>query len=271
MAAGRGAAKGAAFITGGSSGIGLAMAYQLAARGHGLALFARRQAGLYEAMRGLKAAFRHIQVTTYACDVGERADMERAVAAAVLDHGPPEWAIANAGIAEPGLFRDQPVEAFEAQMRVNYMGALYFAKAATGVMETAQDKGRLVFVSSGAAFFGIYGYSGYAPTKFAMRGLAEVLRVELAPQISVTLAYPPDTQTPMLEAEERTKPAVTKEITAGGGLWQAADVAKLILDRAEAGKFTVAPGAQMKALLLLHSLAGPGLRWWQRRLAAKAR
>lgn len=258
-------AKRAAFITGGSSGIGLSLARGLAARGHGIALFARDADKLFKAMRLLKSEFRHIQVTTYPCDVGDGPDMARAVAAAVLDHGAPEWAIANAGIAEPGRFLEQPLESHEAQMRTNYMGALYFAKAVTDHM----TDGRLVFVSSGAAFFGIYGYSAYAPSKFAMRGLAEVLRVELAPQISVTLAYPPDTDTPQLEAESRTKPAATKEITAGGGLWQPGDVAELILKRAADGRFTVAPGAMMKALLALHSPLGPLLRWWQGGIAKK--
>jgi 3-dehydrosphinganine reductase len=258
---------GPAFITGGSSGIGLALARQLAARGHGIALMARDQGKLYTAMRALKAEFRHIQVTTYACDVGKRAEIERAVAAAVLDHGPPAWAIANAGIAAPGLFRDQPLDSFEDQMRTNYMGALYFAKAASGQM----TQGKLVFVSSGAAFFGIYGYAAYAPTKFAMRGLAEVLRVELAPEISVTLAYPPDTDTPQLAAESRTKPAATKAITAGGGMWQPEAVAGLILKRAARGKFIAAPGLQMQALAALHSLLGPALRAWQIRVARKHR
>ncbi|MEL7114286.1 MAG: SDR family oxidoreductase [Pseudomonadota bacterium] len=260
-------AKGAAFITGGSSGIGLALARGLAARGHGIALFARNADTLFAAMRTLKSEFRHIQVTTYPVDVGDAPDMARAVAAAVRDHGAPDWAIANAGIAEPGLFRDQPLETFEAHMRTNYMGALYFAKAVSAHMRT----GRLVFVSSGAAFFGIYGYTAYAPPKFAMRGLAETLRVELAPEISVTLAYPPDTETPMLEAEERTKPAATKEITASGGVWSAKDVAELIIKRAEKGKFIVTPGLTLTALCLLHSLLGPALRAWQLRVAKRHR
>lgn len=261
------AAKGAAFITGGSSGIGLALARELAAKGHGLALFARNADKLRAAVQGLKANYPHLQIAAYPCDAGDGADMARAVAAAVQDHGAPDWAVANAGIAEPGHFRDQSLDSHEAQMRTNYMGALFFAKAVTDHMA----QGNLVFVSSGAAFFGIYGYSAYAPSKFAMRGLAEVLRVELAPKITVTLAYPPDTDTPQLAAESKTKPAATKEITAGGGLWQPEAVAKLIVKRADKGKFVAAPGLQMTALSALHSLLGPALRAWQIRIARKHR
>ncbi len=250
-----------AFITGGSSGIGLALARQLSARGHPVALFARNADRLTDAVASMPNA------RAYPCDVADRATCEAAVTQAIADFGAPGWAIANAGIAEPGEFMSQDIAAHEAQMQTNYMGALYFAKACADAM----GDGRLVFVSSGAAFFGIYGYSAYAPSKFALRGLAEVLRVELAPRISVTLAYPPDTDTPQLAAEARTKPAVTKAITAGGGLWTPENVAAAILKRADKGRFTVAPGAQMTALLWLHSLAAPALRAWQAGVVRKHR
>lgn len=263
--------KAPAFITGGSSGIGLELARQLAERGHPLALFARDSGRLQDALQELKNTYPELLITAHPADVADRASIEAAVAAAAAAHGAPGWSVANAGIAEPGHFLDQPTQSFESQLQVNYMGALYFSRAVVPLMRDAAG-GRLVFVGSGAAFFGIYGYAAYAPTKFAMRGLAEVLRVELAPMgISVTLAYPPDTDTPMLEYEESLKPTATKAITAGGGLWSAADVAELILRRAERGRFAVAPGFQMKALLALHSLLAPALRLWQGGLVRKHR
>lgn len=260
--------KPAAFITGGSSGIGLELALRLAADGHPLALFARDANRLSAASQAIHEAIGDAVVKTYAVDVGDRSACENSVAQAISDLGVPGWAIANAGVVEPGEFLDQSLDVHEDQMRINYFGALYFARCVIGPM--TDTAGHLVFVSSGAAFFGIYGYSAYAASKFALRGLAEVLRVELAPRnICVTLAYPPDTKTPMLEAENRTKPAVTKAITAAGGVWSAADVADVILRRAKAGKFTAAPGFQMKALLILHSLLGPALRAWQIRIVRR--
>ncbi len=259
----------AAFITGGSSGIGLELAVQLAKREVPIALFARDSDRLSNAVEVIAQMCPAATVRTYPVDVGDRTDCEAAVARAIADLGAPGWAIANAGISVPGRFLDQDIDLHEAHMRINYLGALYFARAVAQPL--AETAGHLVFVASGAAFFGIYGYSAYAPSKFAMRGLAEVLRLELAPEnVTVTLAYPPDTDTPMLEAENCVKPAVTRAITASGGLWSARDVARLILRRAEQGKFTVAPGFQMKALLMLHSLLGPGLRAWQRGLIRRA-
>lgn len=258
------AAKRAAFVTGGSSGIGLELAMRLAARGHPVAIFARDADRLAHAAEKIKAAHPGAIAEIFPADVGDRGSIFKAVANAVEKLGQPDWAIANAGIAEAGHFLDQASSVFEDHMRTNYMGALHFAKAVAPAMGHAG--GRLIFIASGAAIFGIAGYAAYAPSKFAMRGLAEVLRVELAPKgISVTLAYPPDTDTPMLEREERTRPPVTRTVAAAGGIWSAKDVAALVLRRAEQGKFTAAPGIRMQALLALHSIIAPILRNWQSR------
>lgn len=253
----------AAFITGGSSGIGLALAGQLAGTGHDLALIARDTGRLEAAKAALKAQYPDRRIEIFPADVGNREACGAAVSAALQALCAPAIAIANAGIAKPGRFLDQPVEDHEAQMATNYFGSLYFAHALAPAM-AANGGGRLVFVSSGAAFFGIYGYSAYAPSKFALRGLAEVLRVELAPHgIGVTVAYPPDTDTPQLAAEALTKPPATKAITAGGGLFSAERVAAAIIAGARRNKFVVAPGFQMAFLNALHSLLAPALRLYQ--------
>lgn len=119
----------AAFITGGSSGIGLELAKQLAEFGHPIALFARDAGRLQDVIRVLKSEFPEIIVTAHPVDVSDRAALDSATAAAIATHGAPGWAIANAGIAKPGEFLTQDLDSFEAQMQTNYMGALYFAKA----------------------------------------------------------------------------------------------------------------------------------------------
>ena len=71
-------------------------------------------------------------------------------------------------------------------------------RAALPAMQRARG-GRIVMIASGAALIGVYGYSSYAPAKFAARGLAETLRSELAPEgIGVSVVYPPDRDTPQL-------------------------------------------------------------------------
>lgn len=259
----------AAFITGGSSGIGLALAGRLAARGHPIALFARDAGKLDAAALELRRAHPALVVSAHAVDVSKLDAATGAFRRAVDELGAPEWAIACAGIAEPGLFLDQPLSTMIEQMETNFGGSLAFSHAVAPAM-AAQGSGHLVFVSSGAAFAGILGYAGYGASKFAVRGLAETLRVELAGKgIEVTLACPPDTDTPQLAYEAARKPDATREITASGGVWSADAVAKAILRGADAGRFLVAPGWQMTALGHLHSLIAPGFRLWQRRIARK--
>lgn len=256
----------AAFVTGGSSGIGLAAARQLAAKGHPVALFARDAARLEAARQSILEGCASARVEIFAVDVRHRDALNRALQEAMELLGAPGVAIACAGIAIPGLFAEQTLDQHQLQMEVNYFGALNFVHALTGPM-TEAGGGRIGLIASGAAFFGIYGYSAYAPSKFALRGLAEVLNVELAPAgIQVTLAYPPDTDTPQLAAEKLTKPPATQAITEGGGLWSADAVARDLLQGMEQGRFVVASGVQMKLLNRLTSLIAPLLRWHQRRI-----
>ncbi|WP_037546971.1 SDR family oxidoreductase [Stappia stellulata] len=258
-----------ALITGGSSGIGRALAVRLARDGFDLALMARGIGRLEETRRIVLERAPDARVNVYPADVGDRASATSAVEALVREMGPPRWAVLNAGIARPGRFLEQPLDDHLDQMQTNYLGALHVAHAVAPAMAETGN-GHLVFISSGAAFFGIYGYGAYAPSKFAMRGLAEVLRVELAPKgIHVTLAYPPDTDTPQLVEERRSKPEATKAITAGGGLWSADRIAGQIVTAARRRRFLVAPGAQMRVLAHGHSVLSPLLRFYQARIARK--
>ena len=75
-------------------------------------------------------------------------------------------------------------------------------------------RGSIVGVSSAAGLVGVFGYTAYAPTKFAVRGFLETLRGELAPYgIHVGCSFPPDTDTPQLADENRYKPKETKAIS----------------------------------------------------------
>ncbi len=258
-----------AFVTGGSSGIGLAAALLLAKKGHDIALFARDTAKLANARRSILAAAPQITVCEFPVDVSDRNAITSAVEEAASKLGCPRIAMASAGVAYPGLFTEQPLEHHERQMAVNYFGTLYFTHAVTKLMSKANG-GQIGLISSGAAFVGIYGYAAYAPSKFALRGLAEVLRLELEAQnISITVCYPPDTKTPQLEVENATKPAATAEFTQGGGLWNAEAVALKLIEGMAKGRLVVTPGPQMLGLSWFGSLIAPVLRSYQRRLIRK--
>lgn len=252
-----------AVITGGSSGIGLALAHLLAAEGHAITILARDETRLEDARKALTTSCPGARVHTISVDVADAEACRGAVEQAVSLFGVPGWAIASAGIVEPGSFLQQDLSVHERQMRTNFFGSLHLAHAVVPYMKEA-GSGHLVFIASGASLFGIYGYAAYAPSKFAVRGLAETLRVELAPLgITVSLAYPPDTDTPQYAGEVLSRLPATSAITASGGLWQADEVAHRILRAVKRGRFTVTPGWRLSLLGRCHSVLGPLLRSYQ--------
>jgi 3-dehydrosphinganine reductase len=203
------------------------------------------------------------RVLTRSADVADAEAVEDAVRRAVGTFGAPELVVACAGIVVPGRLEHQPLEAFHRTVAVNYLGSLHLVRAALPAMR-ARGRGRLVLVASGAALIGLYGYTSYAPSKFAVRGLAEALRSELVPEgVAVSVVYPPDTDTPGYREEVRLRPEVTRRLAATGGLMTADAVAAAILRGIARGRFVVAPGPSMAALHRLHGLVGPLLhRFW---------
>ena len=258
-----------ALITGGSSGIGRALGRKLANAGYHLSLISRRQDLLEEAAAEMRrSALRADQrIEIYPADVAEPVQVEAAVKAAIARLGGPELVVTSAGIAVPGYFEDIPATTFERMMAVNYFGTLYVIRAALPAMR-ARQRGRIVLVSSGAALMGLFGYAAYGPSKFAVRGLAETLRSELrADNIGVSVVYPPDTETPMLEEENKTKPEETRLITGVAKTWSADAVAACMMRGIERGTFAITPGLTIS---LMHRWPGaviPALRWYCDRLA----
>ncbi|MBV9549612.1 MAG: SDR family oxidoreductase [Alphaproteobacteria bacterium] len=247
-----------ALISGGSSGIGLALARQLAREDWNLTLLAREG----EKLRRGKAVLETLGARVHAvcADVRDAGAVAAAVNAAVAELGPPRLAVASAGIVIPGLFASLPLEAFEETMATNYYGALHLVRAVLPAMQV-QRTGQIVLISSGAGLVGLYGYSAYAPSKFALRGLAEALRGELKPEgINVSIVYPPDTDTPQLVEEIKTRPEATSQIAGGARVRSADAVAMAILKGIHKRRFTIAPGWEMGMLAALHSLIGPLLQ-----------
>jgi 3-dehydrosphinganine reductase len=250
---------GHALITGGSSGIGLAVACRLAEANWRLSLIARRPVPLEQAaarLRELGAG----EVRHHAVDVADREALADAIAQVVSNSGTPDLVLTSAGIARPDYFEALADLDFEQAMAINYFGTLNVLRAVLPAMR-ARRSGHVVLMSSGAGLIGIYGYAAYAPTKFAVRGLAEVLRAELREHgIGVSVVHPPDTDTPQLAAENLTKPAETRAIAGTAQVMSADAVAQAILTGVRRGRFVIAPGLAMRALSLLHSVLGPLLR-----------
>lgn len=194
-------------ITGGSAGIGKALAARLLARRARVTLLARSEPRLQAALEELRAGAEGEAQLQYVCaSTTSSEQLLPAIARAEAAFGPVDCLIANAGGAVPGLFLEMEMETFESQMQLNYLGTVRAIKAVLPQM-AARRSGRLIIVASGAAVVSFMGYSSYAPTKWALRGLADSLRNEMCGLgVSVHIAYPPDTETPGFERENQSKP-----------------------------------------------------------------
>lgn len=204
-----------AIVTGGSSGIGKAIAKLLASNGANVFILARDQEKLDEARREIEAAGTDPQQRfgAYSADVTTYEEVTATVAAAVRAGGSPDILINSAGIVCPGYFEQLPLSTFRDQMDVNYSGTLHAVRAALPYMMD-QGSGHIVNISSMGGVVGGFGYTAYAASKFAVFGFTEALRAEMKPHgISVSLALPPDTDTPQLQQERELQPLELKMIT----------------------------------------------------------
>ncbi len=175
-------------ITGASSGMGAEMARQLADQGAKLALAARNSEKLEQVAEECRK--RGGEAITVQTDVGESAQCEELIKQTVEAYGRIDTLVNNAGISMWGRFDEiQDLAILERIMQVNFFGSMYCTYYALPYLK--KTKGRVVFINSAAGKGGIPERSGYAPSKHALTGFADTLRIELADDgVTMTSVYP---------------------------------------------------------------------------------
>lgn len=166
-----------AVVTGGSAGIGLAIARRLGLDGARVAICGRSAGRLTEAARGLAAA--GVEVLTAPCDVRNAVEVDAFVERAVGRFGQIDILVNNAGSTAPTPLDHPDDEAWHRVVSVNLDGPYYLT---TRVLPHMPDGGRMIYISSVTGKFGAAGSAAYCAAKHGLIGLVRTVALELAPR-----------------------------------------------------------------------------------------
>ncbi|MHC2335848.1 oxidoreductase [Bradyrhizobium sp. USDA 4454] len=162
------------FITGANSGFGFAIAAAASRQGHnviGTVRSAQSRAALAERLPA---------VASILCDVTEFDRMTEIVRQAEENHGPVDVLINNAGYGHEGILEESPLDEMRRQFDVNVFGAVAVAKAFLPRFRERR-RGFIVNVTSMGGMITMPGIAYYCGSKFALQGISEVMRAEMAP------------------------------------------------------------------------------------------
>jgi len=187
------------FITGASSGIGAALALEIAHQGGDVVLAARRQERLQKLAQEIEAMGRRALAVT--CDVSNDDDLRRAVEKAKDEFGRIDYVVANAGFGIAGRFEKLTVDDFRRQFETNVFGVLKTIYATRECL--IASRGCLGIIGSINGYIATPRLSAYSMSKFAIHGLAESLLYEFRPHgVGVVLIVPGFVQTEIRQVDK---------------------------------------------------------------------
>lgn len=195
-------------ITGGSEGIGKALALDLTKAGADVTIISRSVQKLEQTHKEMEAlrVSKTQKINYVSCDVTQFETVRKTFDQLVFDHKVPDILMNVAGYAQPGYIHEQEIHHFDDMMNLNLFGLVHTCKAITPYF-MKEKKGIILNTSSMAGFLGLFGYTAYCASKFAVVGFSEALRRELKPyNVQVSVLCPPNTKTPGLEKENKSKP-----------------------------------------------------------------
>jgi NAD(P)-dependent dehydrogenase (short-subunit alcohol dehydrogenase family) len=186
---------GVAVVTGAGSGIGRALAQQLAAAGSALAIADIDQKGLTETAASLGS--RQAALTTHVLDVSDEATVGNFAEDVVARHGRVTLLINNAGVALHGTFEEISLDDLRWVMNINFWGVVYGVRHFLPILKQ-QPRAQIVNLSSVFGIIAPVGQSAYSASKFAVRGFTEAVRHELlGTSVFVSCVHPGGIHTPI--------------------------------------------------------------------------
>ena len=210
-----------ALVTGASSGIGRAIAEEMALRGASLCLIGRRP----EVLRRVAPFMRgEAQRTVYEIDLAEAADIESLAPRMAQDGIEADILVHSAGVISLGNLEESPLEAFDRQITVNLRAPYLLTRALLPQLKA--HHGQILFINSSAGACAVPGSGAYSAAKHGLAGLADSLRAEVNGQVRVTSLFTGSTATPMQASLHALKQRAYLPET----LIQPADVAVLVCD-----------------------------------------
>ena len=228
-------------ITGGSSGIGLAIAHALLAKGAKLVITGRRADTLAKAVQELQHTGSPIY--SVSADVATPEGRTATIKQAVGLLGGLDILVNNAGGVRAGRLENTPEAELQAMIDVDLVAPILLTRAALPALR-ASGEAMIVNVASGIALIGVPFYATYAATKAGLARFGEALRRELKGEgIHVLTAYPGGTDTPMMKSNR-----AGAEL--GFSREPASAVAAAILGGIEANAFEVIRGGEARSQMI---------------------
>ena len=243
-------------ITGGSSGIGFAIANALVEMDASVILLARDYEKLKAAKASILAKYPKAKVKLVSADVTDAQTLNVLHEKYIRNHEIPDILINCAGVARPGYVEEIPLDVYRWTMDIDYHGTVNPIKILLpGMIE--RGSGHIVNFSSMAGVVGLFGYTAYSAAKFAIKGFSDALRSELKPKgIKVSIVFPPDTDTPQLAWEDQYKPFETRELAGSDKPISPSKVADETLKSVARGRYKVVPSFEAKLIYFVATHLG---------------
>ena len=243
--------KKTALITGGSSGLGFALANLLGKQGYTIIILARNQQKINDAVAKLKAD--NIDAVGFSCDTTDEEKLKSTFSKVKEMYGNIDYLVLNAGVVTTKLLSEYSSSAeMKQDLDIDLWGTILSAYHFQPLLKTGS---KLLMISSGFGLMGAAGYSMYCAAKAGIINFGESLRRELLHKgINVYVACPGDMDTPQFHEEVKNAPAWMKKETPRK-LMQTETVAAKILQQANGSKkYLIVPSGDVNLLVILSKI-----------------